>query len=234
MSIQANQINKLLISITFLMMIAHSVAISEVQAFDDIVVLRDAKLLTQPSLMYDAIYSPDAYRSFEKYTKIIDKVYGIDCDKDYSFEVIRLLVAAPIVISKETGVISEGIWFYRYSAQRCDQTKIYNIIAVKNPRTPGSEIKYKLFAPGTTEAGPRLVYDTLKLVYSSTQIKSTAIREKKKNNCAAQMQLFDTQYIAEHSSEWKENWKVKVCGELISSEITFTPDGHGGHHIAVK
>jgi len=233
MSIQTDQINKLLVSIAFLMMISHSVAIPEAQAFDDIV-LRDAKLLSQPSLMYDAIYSPDAYRSIEKYTKITDEAYGIACGKDYNFEIIRLLVAAPIVVSKETGVISEGIWFYRYRAQRCDQTKIYNIVAVKNPRKPSSEIIYRLFAPGTTEASPRLVYDTLKLVHSNTQIKSKAIRENKKNDCATQMQLFDTQYIAEHSPEWKEKWEVKVCGELISSEITYTPDGNGGHYIAVK
>jgi hypothetical protein len=186
--------------------------------------------------MYDAIYSPEALATLKTSTKKADDAYGISCDTNYSLEVIRLLVAQPIVISQETGKITEGLWFYRYQAERCDRTKTYNAVAVKRPASgeASSEIKYILFAPGMTEADPTLVRDTLKYVYPSTFLKSEASKDQEKKDCANKAILFDTEYLGEFDLGWKEKWTVQTCGELVSSEVTYTSDGKGGHYIAVR
>lgn len=160
-----------------------------------------------------------------------DKKFGLQphCKSQYQVRPLGTIILAPIDFPDDRPHPTEGIWNFRYQIERCGAAKIYNtlFIATDNGEAPTPQVYY----PGTTNADPLLIKDAMlsALVVAATDPNLKDCRE---------IDVFDMQVTkAPHvvtegnqvvSGVWSEDWTFRMCGQLATVGITFTPDQKNG------
>ncbi|WP_191156198.1 hypothetical protein [Pelovirga terrestris] len=161
-----------------------------------------------------------------------DKKFGLQphCNSQYQVKPLGTIILSPINFPDDRPHPTEGIWNYRYQIERCGEAKIYNtlFIATDNGEAPTPRIYY----PGTTSADPLLIKDAM----LSALVVATATDPHLKD--CREIDVFDMQVTkAPHtvteenrgvSGGWSEDWTFRMCGQLATVGITFTPDQKNG------
>lgn len=161
-----------------------------------------------------------------------DKKFGLqqDCKSQYRVEPYSLSVLQPIEFSDDKKHPSKGIWNFRYQIQRCGESKFYNaiFIASGNGDTPPEQ---RAYYPGTSNASPLLVKDTMLAALTNVLIRSG------QTDCK-DIDVFDMKVTEKphdvdergktYRGVWDEMWTFKLCGKMSDISITFIPDITGG------
>ncbi len=123
-----------------------------------------------------------------------------------------------------------------YVFERCGKRMTYNAVFVAQP---GDKPEVRPHVPGNTNASALLVADTLRGAYPAALLRLA----KRAKDCK-EADLIDTRLTQQprtSSAEadkgggrWEEVWTFRGCGHDVELPITFTPDGKGGTHYAIK
>lgn len=196
-----------------------------------------ADSITQPSdflsnkRAYEYVASQSMMQIFYQLGVAQDKKFGLQSDCKSRYDVLPLYpaVISPIDFPENKQNPTKGIWIMRYSLSRCSNTKIYNALFFANPE--GNPPKYQSYFPGSTQASPLLVKDTMLAAITHASLRSGL--NDCKNIDVLDMRVSDmTQNPAEGDKSpkgsWNESWTFSACGRQVEVPITFTPDANGG------
>jgi hypothetical protein len=159
-----------------------------------------------------------------------------DCNGAYNVQPINLYLLKPIDLPEGKAHPASGAWQHRYAFERCGKRTIYNAIFVA--RT-GEKPEPRPHVPGTTNASPLLIADTLKGAYPAAL--SRLGRTQRAKDCR-EVDLIDTRLtqpprnrVADNpASPWEEVWTFRGCGHEVEIPVTFMPDGKGGTVYSIK
>ncbi|WP_263833155.1 hypothetical protein [Sulfurospirillum oryzae] len=159
-----------------------------------------------------------------------DRKFGLQqgCQTEYKVRPIGVSILQPIDFPQDKQNPLKGIWNFRYSLERCGETKVYNSLffADQNGEVP----KAKAYFPGSSNASPLLIKDAMVSGMGMAMVNA-------KQKACKEIVLFDMQVTEEphtitkdntsFKNVWSEKWVFKACGEMVDTYVTFTPDLNG-------
>ncbi len=166
-----------------------------------------------------------------------DKKLGLQqgCKDAYNIQPAGLFLLKPIDFPEGKPHPVAGVWQHRFVFERCGKRMTYNAVFVARP---GDKPEVRPHVPGNTNASALLLADTLKGATPAALLKLA----KRSRNCK-EAALIDTRLThppraADEADKpvghWEETWIFRGCGRDVEVPITFTPDGKGGTHYAIK
>lgn len=187
----------------------------------------DVRLLVKGSALHNFIFSQNAYQKMYEFAVFFDRKLSIDCNSRYEIHPKKLNILVPINLPDGASEPTEGAWKYQFEAERCNQKKIYNMLA----GLQNDGIQYGPLMPGNSISSPILKKDAMKAAFAGAVIKNGT-------TCRENIEIYEVETVQfpddfdlppnKRQSSWVDKWVFLVCGKIISSEIEYTPDGNGG------
>lgn len=152
------------------------------------------------------------------------------CAGEYILQLMRVDYIKPLEFYNSSLYPTSGVWTSRFSFTRCDETIIYNVIAVAQP-TGKPEISALI--PGTSGSSYSLLMDlyTQALpIFISTKSKDKDCNQSP-NVLDSKISMNPTTTAGEgttHEGVWEEVWLVQHCAEEIEVTFCLIPDMNGG------
>lgn len=160
-----------------------------------------------------------------------DRKLGLqkDCTSRYFVRPEGLSVVSPIDFPEDRQNPVKGVWIFRYTLTRCEETKSYNAMFIADES--GGIPKAQAYFPGTSAANALLIYDAMPMAVTTAKIRSGSTDTN-------DVQVFDMRVDApKHDVEeggkvikgvWTEIWTFKVSDKLVEVPVKFIPDSDGG------
>ena len=152
------------------------------------------------------------------------------CASEYILELIRVDYINPLEFDNSSLYPTSGVWTSRFSFTRCDQTIIYNVIAVAQP-TGRPEIAPLI--PGTSGSSHSLLVDLYTMA-----LPAFITTKSKDKDCKQSPNVLDSKVSMNptttqsdgttHEGVWEEVWLVQHCEEVIEVTFCLMPDVNGG------
>lgn len=158
------------------------------------------------------------------------------CKSQFNVMPVALIVLSPIELSDGKPHPTKGTWLVRYTLNRCGDSKVYNALFAVTDE--GSAPKYRAYYPGSTNAHPVLVKDTMVAATSNAIVRS-GLKDCKSADVLDMRVTEQPHNVVSGEKEfkgvWVETWTFKTCGQNTDVPITFTPDiGGGGTSYTMK
>lgn len=152
--------------------------------------------------------------------------------KSYTVKPVSLEVLKPLTYSEGKGV-TDGAWKLGYEASRCNETKLYNVIFVGQPKGEPLVVPY---FPGFSMADYALVKDAMRSVMMGATV---LVKDKSCQDYSifdmAVSKLPDVKTSHLQPTSWEETWTVQVCAQRVHVPIKFVPSKTGkGTEFAVS
>lgn len=192
----------------------------------------------QPSRLTAYLYGKEQIGALYEVGRQWDRKLGLqqDCKGAYNIQPAALFLLKPIDFPEGKTHPVAGVWQHRYVFERCGKRMTYNAVFVAQP---GDKPEVRPHVPGNTNASALLVAYTLRGAYPAALLRLA----KRAKDCK-EADLIDTRLTQQprtSSAEadkgggrWEEVWTFRGCGHDVELPITFTPDGKGGTHYAIK
>lgn len=185
----------------------------------------------QPSRLTAYLYGKEQIAQLYEVGRQWDRKLGLhqDCKAAYNIQPAGLFILKPIEFPEGRPHPVAGIWQHRYVFERCGRRMTYNAVFVARP---DGKPETRPLVPGNTNASALLLADTLKGAYPAA-----LQRLAKRSKDCKEADLIDTKLTQPPRSPaglWEETWTFRGCGHDVEVPVTFTPDGKGGTHYAVK
>ena len=166
-----------------------------------------------------------------------DKKLGLQqrCKGPYNIQPLSIFLLKPIDFPEGMPHPVSGSWQHRYVFERCGKRMTYNTIFIARN---GDKPEARPHFPGTTNASMQQITDALK-----TTVPAVLSRLAKRGKNCKGADLIDTHLTHppraandadKPAGHWEETWTFRGCGHDVELPITFTPDGKGGTHYAIK
>ena len=196
-------------------------------------VLSDIRNLQRDSPMAKYLTSSEAQQNLFNLAVGIDRQLGMECKGNHNLKIVQILILNPIDRADSAPHPTSGVWKYGYDVTRCGSAKRYNaLMSAKAGEAP----QVMSLVPGTTISSPTLMVDTLRIAFASASLLFGP-------DCK-DVKLLDTELVQPprtvtqgdkvRQGVWDERWTLVGCGQTFPRNITFTPDGAGGTHIAFE
>lgn len=191
----------------------------------------------QPSRLTAYLYGKEQIGALYEAGREWDRKLGLqqDCKGPYNIQPAALFLLKPIDFPEGKPHPVAGVWQHRYVFERCGKRMTYNAVFVARP---GDRPEVRPHVPGNTNASALLLADTLKGAYGAA-----LLRMAKRSKECKQADFIDTRLTrpprdnreaGKPAGQWEESWTFRGCGHDVEVPITFTPDGKGGTHYAIK
>lgn len=152
-----------------------------------------------------------------------------NCKSKYLLKPVSYSFIKPLKFESNNIHPTHGIWTFRYSFSRCNESIIYNaLISAQGNKKP----RMSAIVPGTTSTSLQLLRD----VYVGGV--SVMVAAKRTNSECKKFSVINTKVTLEpttieqggkeYNGVWEEFWTVKNCDEQIDMTFCFVPDGSGG------
>lgn len=152
-----------------------------------------------------------------------------NCTSKYHVNPVSHSFIKPLKFNAEGIYPTEGVWTFRYSFSRCDETIIYNALVIAQG---GKQPKMVTLAPGTTKTSPQLLRDLYIGGVSMMVAKKSENKDCKKTNILNTSVSLEPTTLELNGKKikgvWEEFWTVKHCDEQIDMSFCLIPDGKGG------
>lgn len=191
----------------------------------------------QPSRLTAYFHGKEQIGALYEVGRQWDKKLGLqqDCKGPYNIQPLSIFLLKPIDFPEGKPHPVAGSWQHRYVFERCGKRMTYNTVFVARN---GEKPETRPHVPGNTNASALLLADTLKGATAAALLRLS----KRAKDCR-QAELIDTRLTRppretgetdKPLGQWEEAWTFRGCGHDIDLPITFTPDGKGGTHYAIK
>lgn len=191
----------------------------------------------QPSRLSAYLYGKDQIGELYAAGRLWDKKLGLqqDCKGPYNIQPAGLFLLKAIDFPEGKPHPVAGAWQHRFVFERCGKRMTYNAVFVARA---GDKPEVRPHVPGDTNASAILLADTLKGATPAALLKLA----KRAKDCKT-ADLIDTNLIHppraaseadKPAGHWEETWTFRGCGRDVQLTVTFSPDGKGGTHYAIK
>jgi hypothetical protein len=191
----------------------------------------------QPSRLTAYLYSKEQIGELYAVGRQWDRKLGLQqvCKSPYNIQPLSLFLLKAIDFPEGKSHPVAGSWQHRFVFERCGKRMTYNAVFVARP---GDKPEVRPHVPGTTNASMQQVSEALKTAIPAAQVRLA----KRARNCK-EADLIDTKLTHPPSTpaetgkpagRWEETWTFRGCSQDVEVHITFTPDGKGGTHYAIK
>lgn len=191
----------------------------------------------QPSRLSAYLYGKEQIGELYAAGRQWDKKLGLQqgCKGPYNIQPAGLFLLKPIDFPEGKPHPVAGAWQHRFVFERCGKRMTYNAVFVARP---DGKPEVRPHVPGDTNASALLLADTLKGATTAALLKLA----KRAKDCKS-AELIDTRLTHppraaneadKPAGHWEEIWTFRGCGHDVELPITFTPDGKGGTHYAIK
>jgi hypothetical protein len=194
-------------------------------AFAQKQIFKDPKEFKEGTAAAKFFSSKSFYETVGKYAFDFDRMFGINCEDQYSVRDLQFFVEKPIVFEKKGGPPVGGTWSVKFTANRCKNAKIYNL---RMAAQKDGKLDISLLIPGTSIASASLQHDASKMVHEAADYSGYL-----PDDCKEKF-LFDTKVTKTPGRQviqgrvfenaWIENWTVRGCGVDVVVPIMFAPD----------
>ena len=194
-------------------------------AFAQELTFKDPKEFKEGTAAAKYFSSKSFYETVGEYAFDYDRMFGIDCGDKYSVHDLQFLITEPIVFDKKDGPPVGGAWNVKFTANRCENAKIYNL---QMTAKKDGAVDVALLIPGTTIASVNLQRDASKMVHEAADYSGHLPKD-----CEDKF-IFDTKVTQTPGRQvvegrvfedaWIENWTVRGCGVDVVVPIMFAPD----------
>ncbi|MDA0239540.1 MAG: hypothetical protein O3A84_05875 [Proteobacteria bacterium] len=173
------------------------------------------------------VLSDAYYQEMARVAQYWDKRETLDCGQRYKIKLVRLMVREPIEKDATAAHPTGGRWQYRFSATRCDQTKLFNMQVTAAPNGLPS---VEPMMPGASFTNPQLQRSAMLKAQQGA-----AALNPEFANCKDEDAFISDRKVAVPPRElghglggWEEEWTIFACGKKFVAPVEFIQGGTKG------
>lgn len=176
------------------------------------------------------VLSDSYYQEMARVAQYWDKREKLECGQQYKIKLIRLMVRVPIEKTADAAHPTGGRWQYRFTAIRCDQSKLFNMqVSASADNQPTVEP----LMPGASFANPKLAGAAMKKI----PVGAAAVNPEF-DKCEDADAFISDRKVAKSPRElghglggWEEEWTIFACGKKFVAPIEFIQGGRNGPQV---